>query len=834
MLHHLLDSRNYNLLLLAAESGNVKPIKKLLQYSIESQLLENDITAQSLAWENCHFDVLLELLQANLPFPQQIEVSECSEELRSFIESSEEFHKMIEAQNMDKLDEIIQKYPNLKYFYNLLNESALKVALELDSTDIYEIEIPSKNLLNISTRHKTYGTLAHELCHYALHAVYGNKANPYTKLDREAEKRFQKVINACKVNKDNEEVISAVYENCEKHVQPSELIVRPAQLIAMYIHQPEKLKEVVEYFPELFEYFENVICGIDDSVMDIDGRVAWKSSYVYSRLTDSNKVKVQNSLVNFKNVKVKLSELVPENSTFFESLTSEQIVKLLKNGFLDFDDPHFRDIEELIDVRWGNLGDVLRNEILSSNLKFDGEVVEFGRIYELYPDAFGCLASEQLFEVLKGDKLAIGVSNGWNKCSENVNEFYIDRKFIPEDVKLIYFDYEGQVDHQISHEDSHKCPNIVKSPDSTRRQFNDPKTPSDELNVHPTAKSAVHQPDGSLGLHSSNLSNPGTFQEYYTKFTKQNFDEYHKKLTKIRQNSNFNSQDYNLNQKHFHDLYKNSSQIIEQAENDRILILSGETGAGSLIKNLRKTNENLGKMDKTSENSVENLRKMGKNSANSEKLDSNLEKSGQNLGKTDEKMEKVDENSKNSVESLRKTVKNSQNLGKIDENTEKIAANSENSVKKWQHKGLGHLGEASGGLRAGQQVSGAVKGSQQQPGVSQAGQQQLGTSQAAQQQPEALKATQKHPGALQADQQQPEASHAVQQQPGATTAAQPFPGASQATTQHSEASQAVQRQLGASQAVKEQPRPLHTLRRHRKQCLVIKSKRDLHIKKRRI
>jgi len=78
------------LLLLACESGNEKPIEALLKYEIEPQanLQAAEITAQGLAWQGRHSNVLLKLFQSNLPFPPQFDIIECSEELKRFIESA--------------------------------------------------------------------------------------------------------------------------------------------------------------------------------------------------------------------------------------------------------------------------------------------------------------------------------------------------------------------------------------------------------------------------------------------------------------------------------------------------------------------------------------------------------------------------------------------------------------------------------------------------------------------------------------------------------------------------------------------------------------------------
>lgn len=85
------------MLLLASESGSEKPIEALLKYGREPQLsVSTDVvTAQDLAWNGRHFNVLIKLLQANLPLPIQFDINECSEELRQFIESGKFIFKAI-------------------------------------------------------------------------------------------------------------------------------------------------------------------------------------------------------------------------------------------------------------------------------------------------------------------------------------------------------------------------------------------------------------------------------------------------------------------------------------------------------------------------------------------------------------------------------------------------------------------------------------------------------------------------------------------------------------------------------------------------------------------
>ncbi|XP_070509071.1 uncharacterized protein [Chironomus tepperi] len=139
------DSSNHNLLLIASQNGNKEIVDFLLKYGIKSELLESEVTAQSLALQNRHYAVLLLLLESNLTYPKDIILEECPEKLRNFIETSEKFHKMVKNGNKAGLSEIIEQNLNLRYFYNLSNESALKVAADLGLNDVVEF-LCSRNL----------------------------------------------------------------------------------------------------------------------------------------------------------------------------------------------------------------------------------------------------------------------------------------------------------------------------------------------------------------------------------------------------------------------------------------------------------------------------------------------------------------------------------------------------------------------------------------------------------------------------------------------------------------------------------------------------------------
>jgi len=121
------------------------------------------------------------------------------------------------------------------------------------------IYIGAKQLLDESRKHIAIGTLAHELCHYAMFLVYSNQSKPYTNKDKKALQEYEQIVKKCRASSGKERVIDVVFRKYPAHQHHCELIVRPAHLIAMYLDRQDKIMEIRCYFPELFEFFEKII-----------------------------------------------------------------------------------------------------------------------------------------------------------------------------------------------------------------------------------------------------------------------------------------------------------------------------------------------------------------------------------------------------------------------------------------------------------------------------------------------------------------------------------------------------------------------------------------------
>ncbi|KAL7029115.1 hypothetical protein ACKWTF_006107 [Chironomus riparius] len=111
---------------------------------MSTNMPNNNVNAQNLAWQNQHYDVIFELIQANLVFPDLFDISQCSGKMREFYETIESFHESIRTDDVPKVKEVLDQYPNQRYFYNTSNESALKIAILSDSIKTYEFLLSRK------------------------------------------------------------------------------------------------------------------------------------------------------------------------------------------------------------------------------------------------------------------------------------------------------------------------------------------------------------------------------------------------------------------------------------------------------------------------------------------------------------------------------------------------------------------------------------------------------------------------------------------------------------------------------------------------------------------
>jgi ankyrin repeat protein len=136
------DERSFNLLMLAAEQGNIPAIGHFLAIGMDVNSTVNHETAAELAYLSDHYEALLLLLQHNSLFPPNfnIEMTD-NEDLRRFASTMEEFHDHSQNDRRDEMTRIAMENPQLCHFYTTHNISAPAVALFVKDFDLYEFLI---------------------------------------------------------------------------------------------------------------------------------------------------------------------------------------------------------------------------------------------------------------------------------------------------------------------------------------------------------------------------------------------------------------------------------------------------------------------------------------------------------------------------------------------------------------------------------------------------------------------------------------------------------------------------------------------------------------------
>lgn len=145
--------------------------------------------------------------------------------------------------------------------------------------------------------------------------------------------------------------------------------------------------------------------------------------------------KVRNGIVNYKNVNVKLKDLFSNDSQVYEKLTSEQIRKIFSGKILNLADPDYLTLSYYLHHDWTNLTEKLKQKILNTDLSFQSQTVKFTDIQATYPESLSSLSSSQIIDILDQKNITVG------SMIENRTIFFIERKFMPENVVDIFHAY---------------------------------------------------------------------------------------------------------------------------------------------------------------------------------------------------------------------------------------------------------------------------------------------------------------------------------------------------------------------------------------------------------
>jgi hypothetical protein len=106
----LIDSKGRNLLVAAIQDRNLKAFHELLQLPFDmNHKTSSGEMAADIAWQNNNQQMLLELLEANSPFPTDFDESKCSEAVQKFTETTHDIHAAIRANRHAEVEEIVSR-----------------------------------------------------------------------------------------------------------------------------------------------------------------------------------------------------------------------------------------------------------------------------------------------------------------------------------------------------------------------------------------------------------------------------------------------------------------------------------------------------------------------------------------------------------------------------------------------------------------------------------------------------------------------------------------------------------------------------------------------------
>lgn len=123
------------------------------------------------------------------------------------------------------------------------------------------ILIGAKRLNDEIQRFFVYGTLSHELCHFAMMLTYGNNCKPYHADDEENKLKFTVIVIRCKEVQPSGSIIVEVFDYAPDKWH-AEMIVRAVHILAACKNDADSSISYQNSYPFLFDYFNNK-CLVD-------------------------------------------------------------------------------------------------------------------------------------------------------------------------------------------------------------------------------------------------------------------------------------------------------------------------------------------------------------------------------------------------------------------------------------------------------------------------------------------------------------------------------------------------------------------------------------------
>jgi hypothetical protein len=286
------------------------------------------------------------------------------------------------------------------------------------------ISIGAKNLLDSNECREVYGTIAHELTHYASYLIYKNCAKPYAENEEEKRLKFLDIVNKTEVNKDKENIVDWCYKYYEKNELDAELIVRVPHMLTFHHNNKQKITECRENFKDLFDFYENQF--MEDAKLAIPNiqTVAEEVNEMYERENEeirmeNEKYREENAKFSAENQKFHIKTQKQKKTIFAFSISTVGIIFFtIFAVFLTL--YTFWPVPE----KWSDLFEWQEREFLARNVSYQSEILNFRNLTGNY--------TKELTNLLNKNQMASLYDNRMLKIGEETffgDKIYLTRKF---------------------------------------------------------------------------------------------------------------------------------------------------------------------------------------------------------------------------------------------------------------------------------------------------------------------------------------------------------------------------------------------------------------------
>ncbi|KAG5667965.1 hypothetical protein PVAND_015924 [Polypedilum vanderplanki] len=489
----LRDKNNQNILMFSIQNDtNPTIIHKLLKYpfDINQSLKDNNFTAADIAWEKKKFDILLLLLNANSMFPRFYDEDFASVEIKRFASICREMHDAARETDLIKaqviIEDIIEKNPNLRYFYNSKNNSAAAVALKVQNFEVYKVlidksvhvgpfedtegirsefsEAIQKNLravhlqysLDLPGRHimifMSNSYLGHDDAFSSTR--YKSVKDAYKILDSidicsvllklvAAKKNFKIIFD---FNRDSVEFMDPTHDKNNKgvfyfsgkiYIGAKELLTSKFVTIGTIIHEVCHFTLVLVFQNDAKPYavndraakkeFQKIVKECK-AHKDEDDIINWVFGYDEDQIEAELIVRVVHLTVHYHKDQERLKSLKQTFASLFRFY--EQKVK-----------PHVEravpiiakltDSNDKLELTFGDLTEPMKQKIFSTEVCFQGHYIKLNKIINC--DSNSSINSEKIFDLFNPDEVSDIFDDPdieIGKIQEITENFYMNRKFL--------------------------------------------------------------------------------------------------------------------------------------------------------------------------------------------------------------------------------------------------------------------------------------------------------------------------------------------------------------------------------------------------------------------